>query len=129
MGTTMKATMKVEVAGAGTSSATYSLTAEAYDQIEVTATAGSSVEVQVQPGGSGQVQLLFLTADAYSSDLKYSVDGGATDVVLDAPQLLLGTGAVSLLDAAPKKITFANGTASDVDVRILVGRAATPPPP
>lgn len=128
MVTTMKSTMKVEVAGAGTSSATHTVEAEAYDKIEVTVPAGSTgspkqVTVQVQPGAAGQVQLLLITADSYSDDLSYAADGGSS-VTLDAPQLLVGAGAVGLLGAV-QSIEFSN-EGDEVGVQILVGRDATP---
>lgn len=131
MATTMKSTVKVEVSGAGTSSATHSIEVEAFDKIEVTvpgATGGTpgEIDVEVQPGGTGQVQLLFITADSYSEDLTYSVTGGTSDVVLDAPQLMAGAGAVALLGTAQNTFTFSNADSSAVGVQILVGRDATP---
>ncbi len=136
MAVSMKSTMKVEVAGSGTSSATITTGADAFGKIEVTVPAASgsppvagTLEVEVQPGGLGQVQLLFITAGAYSKQLSYVVDDGGgvsppETVTLDAPQLFVG-GAVGLLGAV-KEIEFANATAADVDVQILVGRDATP---
>jgi hypothetical protein len=128
MATTVRTTVRVEVAGMGTVSATHVQAAvEAIDTIEVVvpdAAAGGEAEVQVQPGGAGQVQLLLIRADRYGEEFSYTVDGGAEDVVLDAPQLLIG-GALALLGGPPQTITFSNEAATPVTIRILVGRDAT----
>ncbi len=129
MTTSLKATMKVEVAGAGAMSASRTVEAEAYDKIKVTVPGGSTgspgqVTVDVQPGAAGQVQLLLITADSYSDDLSYAADGGSS-VTLDAPQLLVGVGAVGLLGAV-QSIEFSNEDATEVGVQIFVGRDATP---
>lgn len=131
MPTTLKAILRVEIAGAGTLSATHTLDAEAYDRIDVTVPTGTpnTATVQVQPGGSGQVQLLLMTASAYPADgsgtaqLTYTVDGGSA-IDLDAPLLVVGSGAVGLLGAV-NEIVFTNDAAEPVDVSILVGRDAT----
>jgi hypothetical protein len=129
MPTTMKAILRVEVAGSSTSSATHTIQAEAYDRIEVTVPGGGNATVQVQPGGSGQVQLLLVTASEYPDDgagtalLVYAVDGGGA-IDLDAPLLLAGGGAVGLLGNV-NQIVFTNNATDDIDVSILVGRDAT----
>ncbi len=133
MPASMKSTMKVEVAGNGTSSATQTIQVEAYGQIFVTVPAATgsvpvagTVDVAVHGGGAGQLQLLFITASAYSSDLSY-ITGDVSppkSVILDSPQLFVG-GAISLLGTV-NSIEFSNAGAADVDVEILVGRDATP---
>jgi hypothetical protein len=131
MATSMTATIKIQVSGGITSSVSHTVTPlDAFDRITVTVPAGAagnpaSLPVEVQPGGDDQVQFLLVTASVYDPKLTYSVDGGAADVVLDAPHLLLGTGAVGLLDSAPGKLTFKNELEEDVAVEILVGRKAT----
>jgi hypothetical protein len=125
----MKAILRVEVSGASTSSATQTIEAEAYDKIDVTVPNGDSAAVQVQPGGTGQVQLLLVTATVYPEDgagaaqLVYAVDGGSS-IDLDAPLLLAGGGAVGLLGDV-NEIVFTNNSTADLDVSILVGRDAT----
>lgn len=131
MPTKLKATLKVEVAGGSTLSATHEIDAEAYDRIDVTVPTGSpnTATVEVQPGTAGQVRLLLITASAYPEDtagaaqLTYVVDGG-DPADLDAPLLVVGTGAVALLGAV-NEIVFTNDSAEEVDVTILVGRDAT----
>ena len=126
----IKATVSVQVPGVGTMSDTHTLEpVEAIDKIEVDvpkAADGGAAEVEVQPGGAGQVHLLLITADTYSDQLSYTVDGGAADVVLDGPQLMVGAGAVSLLGPVQQKITFSNAASDAVKVQIVVGRDATP---
>lgn len=132
MPTTMKAILRVEVAGAGTSSATHTVEAEAYDKIEITVPTGSpnTATVDVQPGGAGQVQVLLVTASDYPVDgsgaaqLTYTVDGGSA-IDLDAPLLVTGSGAVGLLGSV-NQIEFTNDSDEEVDVSIVVGRDATP---
>lgn len=131
MPTTIRAILRAEVAGAGTSSATHTIEAEAYDRIDVTVPTGApnTATVQVQPGGAGQVQLLLVTASAYPADgtgaaqLTYAVDGGSS-IDLDAPLLVVGSGAVGLLGDV-NEIVFTNDSDEPIDVSILVGRDAT----
>lgn len=130
MPTTMKAILRVEVAGSGTSSATHTVEAEAYDRIDVTVPTGTpnTATVEVQPGAAGQVQLLLVTASAYPEDagtaqLTYAVDGG-TSIDLDAPLLMVGAGTIGLLGDV-NEIVFTNDSDEPVDVSILVGRDAT----
>lgn len=100
---------------------------EAYDKVEVVIDAGASdLEVTVQPGGEGQVKFLMIRSSLYGEDLTYKVNSNTTVIELDAPQLLLGKGAVKLLDSAPASLLFTNNTAENVTIQILVGRDATP---
>lgn len=131
MPTKLKATMKVDVAGGSTLSATKEIDAEAYDQIGATVPTGTpnTAEVDVQPGGSGKVQLLFITASSYPVDessgaaqLSFTVDGG-DPVDLDAPLLMVGTGAIKKFGAF-NKVVFTNNSSEAVSVTILVGRDA-----
>ena len=104
---------------------------DAYDNIEVTVPKhqgnnDGTAPVDVQPGDQSHVMFLLIKADTYqNSPLSYTIDGTNKKVTLDAPQLLIGAGAVSLLAAAPTKLIFTNKGATDASVRILVGRKAT----
>ncbi len=135
MASTLKATLRLEVSGASTTSATHVVTAEAFERIEVTVPgaadgADGTVTVDVQPGGERQVQLVFLTASAYpsaedgSARLTYSVDGGDA-IDLDAPLLLLGDGIRTLLGEV-QQVVFTNAEPVPLDLVLLVGRDATP---
>jgi hypothetical protein len=71
---------------------------EAYDKIdvEIDPEAGgtpASKDVEVQPGAAGRVLFLLVTASSYDPPLTYEVDGSAART-LDAPLLLVGSGAV-----------------------------------
>src|SRR5437764_10419324 len=104
---------------------------DAYDNIEVTVpkhqnNADGTATVNAQPGDQSHVMFLLVTADTYqNSPLSYTVEGSSKSVKLDAPQILIGAGAVSLLDGAPTKLTFTNTGPTDASIRILVGRKAT----
>ena len=97
------------------------LTVDAYDKIEVTIAAGATQQVDLVPGGT--VSLLVINPAVPDVDLSYDVGGNA--VALDGPHVLIGTGAVSLLGGATN-LTFANNTAADATIAILLGRDATP---
>lgn len=107
---------------------------EAYDKILLTVETGKTdKEVDVQPGGSGQVQLLMINLinpNQYKdAPVTYKVnDTAAGSIELDAPQLLIGKGAVGLLDPAPTKLFFSNNLNEDAAIQILVGRHVTPTP-
>lgn len=105
---------------------------EAYDKIAVTVEPDDSYhEIQLQPGAPSQIRLLLITANNYSPDLLYGINGAPADdaaaVRLDGLQLFMGTGAVGLLGGdPPRSIHVKNQTGESVDLEILVGRDATP---
>ena len=72
--------------------------------------------------------ILLISADHYADTLTYKVKDetgtGTHPVKLDTQQLLVGAGAMSLLEKAPKQLVFNNGGAADATVQILVGRSA-----
>jgi len=124
--------LDVQIVGGPKMSASTTISVDAYDVIDVKVPGGDSTTpgtatVEVQPGGAGQVRFLLIAASQYSEKLTYSVTGGASNVELDAQQMLAGKGAVGLLDAAPGTLSFSNtlGSGKDVTVTILVGRKAT----
>jgi|KBSMisStandDraft_5_1062788.scaffolds.fasta_scaffold133702_2 hypothetical protein len=99
-----------------------------YDVVTVTVPGStSSFPVLVQPSsGSGDVILMVITADKYDTPLSFTVDAIATSHVLDGPHVLLGGGAVSLLNSAasPQKLIFKNTGTNDIEIQILAGRKA-----
>lgn len=104
-----------------------SLEVDAYDKLEIPLDAGAAdIDVQVQPGGAGQVRLLVVNPAPADPDITCSADAGATTITLDAPLVLIGSGAVGLLANPPQTLRFANGTANPATVEILVGRDAIP---
>ncbi|HWT03004.1 MAG TPA: hypothetical protein VN256_22325 [Pyrinomonadaceae bacterium] len=106
---------------------------DAYDNIEVNVPKkpsgpnNGSATVEVQPGAQAKVMFLLIQAGTYQgAPLTYKVDGSNKPAVrLDAQQLMIGSGAVSLLDGSPTKLVFENSSAADIPVRILIGRKAT----
>ena len=109
------------IAAAGTQ------TIDAYDKISIQLAADSaSVDVDVQPSdGTGDVQLLVITASSYETQVTFSADEGATPpFLLDGPVVLIGTGAVKLLADPPQTLRFNNAASELLNVDILVGRQA-----
>jgi hypothetical protein len=103
------------------------LPVEAYVKIAVTIPQGQTVDVEVFPGGGGSAQLLVIDSSSPSDKLSYKI--GSTDVKLDGPHVLIGSGAVRTLAGSSGVIgtlKFTNQTAADVDLSILAGRDATP---
>jgi len=102
---------------------------EAYDSIKVNIEKNATNKsVELQPGGAGKVKFLAIIASRYE-DLTFKVNSsgsGATEVTLDQPQILVGDGAIELIDPSPKKLFFTNAsTTDDAAVEILVGRNAS----
>lgn len=104
------------LSGAGT------LNVEAYDKLKVTIADQASQQVDLAPAGT--LSMIVIRASAHSPQLTYDV--GGNDIALDAPLVLLGTGAVSLLGSGLTSLTFTNNTGADATIEILVGRDATP---
>jgi len=99
---------------------------QAYDVASATITAGaSSVDVAVQPSStSGDVVFVVVNSDQYGAGLTYKVDGGSASHALDAPHVLLGSGAVGFMNAGapPQTLTFSSTLAKDANVQVVVGR-------
>ena len=122
-------TIGAEVASGPTVKETRTLAVDAYDKISVTVPDGTTnMDVQLQPGGAGSIRLLIVKSSQYGAALKYTVNTGTTDHVLDEPHILVGTGAVGLFGSEPTKLVFDNalGPGKDAQIQILVGRDATP---
>jgi hypothetical protein len=104
---------------------------DAYDNIEVNVPKkvgpdNGKAAVEVQPGAQTKVMFLLIQAGSYQGGpVSYKVEGSTKSVKLDAQQLMIGAGAVGMLDGAPTKLNFENAGAADVPVRILIGRKAT----
>ena len=97
----------------------------AYDAIEAVLSDNTPKTLDVQPStSSDQIKFLIISSNLYNESITYTVSDtdGVSDKKLDAPQVLLGEGAVSLLGAVPKQIEFTNGSGQEVRISILVGR-------
>ncbi len=123
--------LSVQVAGGPRIMDSKTVEVDAYDKIEVVIPDGSDArEIQIQPGDAGQVQFLLISSDQCGADLSYSVNAAEANpdnrIKLDALHLLLGVGAIGLLQASPQKLFFYNALGKAASGQILVGRDATP---
>ena len=127
MPSTINWTLTAQVLGGPKITTSDATDAEAYDMINVTIPSGPDpVEVEVQPS-SGRVTFLMITSDRYhESDLSYTVDAGTTVIRLDSPQLVVGAGIMALFGGGPGSLNITNDTSEPANIRILVGRDATP---
>ena len=131
MAHTIQVVTTIKINGTQVTSLSRSIGVEATDSIEVDLPGGTSIEreVEVQPTStSGRVIFLAISADRYDALLTYSTTSGGSPIALDQPHVLVGQGAVGLLDPAapPTSLFFTNGLAEDIRIQILVGRDATP---
>ena len=106
---------------------------DAYDKVtavvakkDATTNQPGTSTLEVQPSGqAGAVRFFAITSDRYGKDLEFTVmNGGAADVALEGPLVLVGEGIDSLLQKAPKRVKLSNGMADDATVEIIVGRDA-----
>jgi hypothetical protein len=99
---------------------------QAYDVASATIAAGATnVAVNVQPSTtSGDVVFVVVSSDTYDTGLTYKVDGSADAHAVDAPHVMLGSGAVGFMNAGapPQKLTFSSTLGKDANVQVVVGR-------
>ena len=136
--TTVNLALSIQVVGGPQLAVSTTKSVEAYDKTEVVIDPGgaSAVEklVYIQPGSAAQVSLLLIKSDLYGPEITYKASDGTTDsdaITLDEPQVMLGSGSVSLLGVAPKILKFKNthpagDAGKKATIEILVGRDATP---
>ena len=124
---TIVVTFNADVASGPKLKESRTLALDAYDKLSVTVPdQATNLEVDIQPGGTGSIQLLVVKSSVYGEDLKYTVNAGTSDHVLDQPHVLIGTGSVALYGTEPTKLVFDNTLGEDAQIQILVGRDATP---
>ncbi|WP_299088220.1 hypothetical protein [uncultured Microbacterium sp.] len=114
--TTLRAEAGPQLIGSGV------IEVEAYDKVSILVPAGGHLDVDLGPGAAGRITVLAIVPAEPSVDLTYDV--GGTAIALDEPQFLYG-GAVELT-TNPATLAFANASAADAAVELLVGRDATP---
>jgi hypothetical protein len=102
-----------------------SFDADAYEKMSISLDPSATQDVTIGPGTWAEVRSLVVSADDLSGAVTIQPDGG-TAAVLDAPFVLLGAGAVSLLGTGDATITLENTGADAVLVDIFVARDATP---
>jgi hypothetical protein len=103
-----------------------SIPIEAYDVAAVDIAPGASnVDVPIQPSsGAGDVLFVAVSSSVYDHGINYTVDALTDKHVLDGPHVLLGSGAVGLLNssASPQKLVFNNTSTQKASVQVVVGR-------
>jgi hypothetical protein len=120
--------LSIAIADGPSLAKTDTIEVEAYDVIDVVApkSTGSpeAQSIHIQPSTTGQVQMIFITSDNYTT-ISYSVDAVGVSHDLDAPQLFLGVGQIALMGGVPNTLIFTNaGTVRDANIRVVVGRTA-----
>jgi hypothetical protein len=130
----------VQVGGQTELSLSRATSVEAVDSIDVeilgtadTDGPDSDREVEIQPSSlAGQVTFFAISTDNYGDDthfLSYKVNADSNPSFrLDQPLILVGSGAVSALDAAPSSLFVTSSLSGNATLRVLIGRDATPPP-
>ena len=113
----------VRVGGGPQVTASDAMDVDGYDKFKITVPDTETQQVDLVPTGSEPVRLLVINPATPAETLTYRV--GSNDVPLDAPHVLLGAGAVGLLEGATS-LSFTNGTGAEAEIEILVGRDATP---
>jgi hypothetical protein len=99
---------------------------QAYDVASATIGAGASgIAVNVQPSTtSGDVVFVVVSSDTYDVGLTYKVDSSTDAHAVDAPHVMLGSGAVGFMNAGapPQTLTFSSTLTKDANVQVVVGR-------
>jgi len=98
---------------------------DAYDKIGVKVQDGETETVEIQPGDEGRVQFLLINSDWLGDALTYKVNAQGDAIKLDAPQVLVGDGAVGLLGEPPNSLEVTNDSTQEANIEIIVGRKAT----
>ena len=128
MGQKINVTVSVQVVGGRNLSENQSIDVDAVDSIDVELDKkggpGATKSVEVHPSETSEkIKLFMVTAKQYDGKVSYKLSN--TKVILDAPHVLMGAGAVSLLGKNSQKIELANDGTEKASITILVGRAAT----
>jgi hypothetical protein len=99
--------------------------ADAYEKMNVTVPATSAQLITIGSATWADIIGLMVSANDLSGDVTVQPDGGPV-LPIDAPIVLLGTGAMGLLGGGNATLNLDNTSAEDVDVDIFVSRDATP---
>ncbi|MDJ0755363.1 MAG: hypothetical protein QNJ45_17700 [Ardenticatenaceae bacterium] len=123
MSHSIKYNFVASVSGGPSISGSGTIDVAVYSVMSVTVPAGGSTVLDASPDAAGE--LLIITADSYEN-ITYTVTGGVT-ATLDGPHVLLGSGAVGLLNGGNpvETITFNSTATEDVEVTIMLGRDAS----
>lgn len=123
MSHSIKYNFVASVSGGPSISGSGTIDVAVYSVMNITVPAGGSAVLDASPDAAGE--LLIITADSYEN-ITYTVTGGVT-ATLDGPHVLLGSGAVGLLNSGNpvETITFNSTATEDVEVTIMLGRDAS----
>lgn len=125
MGEKISWMLNVQVQGGPKIAASDTIEVDAYDKFEAKVLVGETKEIQLQPSDDvTKVDLILIKPDKPHEDLTYTINALTDSIKLDAAQLLIGEGAVSLFAEVPTKLVITNGSPADVFIQILVGREA-----
>jgi hypothetical protein len=122
---TINWTFNVQVVGGPQIAVTRPVPVDAYDKIGVKVQDGETETVEIQPGDEGRVQFLLINSDWLGDALTYKVNAQGDAIKLDAPQVLVGDGAVGLLGEPPNSLEVTNDSTQEANIEIIVGRKAT----
>ncbi len=127
-------TMGVQVTGGPSFALSGSTNVDAYEVINVSLPPKAALpagvtetKITVQPAGS-TLSFLMMQAGSYdpANKLTYTVDAVTDKHSVDAPQLLVGSGAADLLDKALQTLSFTHDSTNPILLTLVVGRDATP---
>ncbi len=121
--------ISVQVKGGPTVSAASTLTADAYEKVQITIANGDAdkvVNLTTDP------LLLVVTASKYQDaagvggNLSYKINNTGTGIPLIGPLMLIGKGAVDRYAASLTSISFTSTVPQSVTIDILTAKDATP---
>ena len=116
--------LRVAVDGGPTLLKTGTVEVGAVDVIKGTAAkSGGTASLDVQPEAITGIEFVCIESTNYE-DLLLSVDGDETALVVDGPIMLIGAGAVAMLQATQLHFVFTNrDSVAAADIRITIGRS------
>jgi hypothetical protein len=112
--------------GGPTVAFTFDQLVQGYEKFNVKVVKGTNVTVDLGTKGI-TVFALLVRSSKYGANLTFDSGGGAGPLVLDAPLVVGGTGAMKLLKAAGiESLTIDNKLTDDVIIDIFVARTPIP---
>jgi hypothetical protein len=125
----------IQVAGGPSLPIAGTLEVEAYEKFDIAvppsvAGTNGSAKISVAPVDISKVQLLVIISDINDGTIKFQHSSSSTSppqgvIDLKGPVTLIGTSAVSLLNADTADLTFTNSGSQAARVTLLVGRDAS----
>jgi hypothetical protein len=114
---TLKYTMNFQIVRGASLSIPGEIPLEAYEKIQVAVEASATSTITLP----SSIQFLIIKSSVYGDALTYKVNSETTAIMLNSAHVFMGTGAVSVLNAAPAKLVFSNGLTDAVTLDILIG--------